>query len=70
MTPARLRQCLDTLRWSQRGLGEALGIDDRQVRRWTSGAYSVPTEVASWLERLAAAHAQHPPPVRRKAEAA
>lgn len=71
MTPTRLRECLALLRWSQRGLAEALRQDERQVRRWASGQYDVPAEVAAWLERLAAHHAQNPPPQdRRRASAA
>lgn len=62
MTPDRLRLALGLLRWSQRGLAEALECDDRLVRRWASGHASVPPEVAAWLEALAAAHAAHPVP--------
>ena len=62
MTPGRLRECLAWLRWSQRGLAEALGCDDRLVRRWAAGTGPVPDEVAAWLERLAAAHAAMPAP--------
>jgi transcriptional regulator with XRE-family HTH domain len=63
MTPARLRECLALLRWSQRGLAEALACDERQVRRWAAGA-TVPPAIAAWLDRLAAYHARNPPPGR------
>ena len=63
MTPARLRECLALLRWSQRGLADATGYDHTQVKRWLAGA-SVPGPVAAWLDRLASYHAKHPPPSR------
>ena len=71
MTPSRLRACLALLRWSQRGLAEALECDDRMVRRWASGEGSVPDEVGAWLERLTAAHEAEPVPQgwRRRAAA-
>lgn len=62
MTPTRLRDCLALLRWSQRGLADALACDDRLVRRWASGDAEVPPEVAAWLDKLAATHQTHPPP--------
>lgn len=57
MTPARLRECLALLRWSQLGLADILGYDPRLVRRWASGARPVPPDVAAWIERAAAFHA-------------
>ncbi len=71
MTPTRFRECLALLRWTQRGLADALDCDDRLVRRWASGAGSVPPEVAAWLERLTAAHEAEPMPQgwRRRAAA-
>lgn len=62
MTPTRLRECLVSLRWSQRGLAEALDCADRLVRRWAAGSASIPPDVADWLETLTAAHLAHPPP--------
>lgn len=62
MTPDRLREILTLLRWTQRGLAEALTCDERLARRWASGAASVPLQVAEWLETLAATHKAHPPP--------
>ena len=64
MNPGRLRECLALLRWSQRGLADALGIDERQVRRWATGQATVPEEIAAWLERRAASIASDPPPAR------
>ena len=67
MNPDRLRECLALLRWSQRGFADALVMDERQVRRWATGAAVIPDQVAAWLERRAAAMAADPPPVRQAA---
>lgn len=53
---------LAALRWSLRGLADALECDDRLVRRWASGGAPVPAEVAAWLRLLGAAHQANPPP--------
>jgi transcriptional regulator with XRE-family HTH domain len=63
MTPTRLHECLAALHWSQRGLADILGMDERQVRRWAAGA-SIPFAVAEWLERLAVFHENNPAPGR------
>lgn len=62
MTPARLRECLAMVRWSQRDLAAAIDYDDRLVRRWASGERPIPEHVAKWLERAAAWHTRNPPP--------
>ena len=63
MTPERLRECLTLLRWSQRGLADALGVHQTTARRWTTGEGTVPANVAQWLEDLTAAHEAQPLPV-------
>jgi DNA-binding transcriptional regulator YdaS (Cro superfamily) len=65
MTPTRLRECLAILRWSQRGLADALGRPEGTVRQWARGAVQIPPDVAAWLEAAARWHARHPPPERR-----
>lgn len=65
MTPDRLRECLALLRWSQRGLADVLAVDERQVRRWATGAYPVPEPVAAWLSAAARWMERHPPPPGR-----
>ena len=70
MTPTRLRECLDLLHWSQRGLADVLAYSEGTVRGWARGAREVPAEVAEWLERLAAVHAAHPTPIGWRREAA
>jgi transcriptional regulator with XRE-family HTH domain len=64
MTPTRLRECLEALRWSQRELAAELGCSDRLVRRWAAGSlgYAVPERVSEWLEVLAPTHIRHPAP--------
>ncbi len=62
MSCSELRDALGALRWSQRGLAEALECDDRLVRRWAAGDAAIPAEVADWLLALAAAHRRHPTP--------
>jgi transcriptional regulator with XRE-family HTH domain len=64
MTPDRFRACLIAIGWTQRGLASLLQMDERQVRRWASGA-TIPSGIAEWLETLARQHEKHPPPVRR-----
>ena len=70
MTSTRLRECLDALGWSQRGLADMLGLHETRVRRWARGLVEVPPEVAQWLETLAATHAAHPLPAGWQHEAA
>lgn len=62
MTQARFLDCLTTLGWSFRHLAERLGIDERRVRRWATGALDVPENVMAWLDRLAAAIEADPLP--------
>jgi transcriptional regulator with XRE-family HTH domain len=64
MTPERLRECLKTLDWTQRGLARLLGRPEGTVRQWLAGVVRVPADVAEWLEALARFHERHPPPVR------
>lgn len=63
MTSDRFRECLALLHWSQRGLADALEMDERQVRRWAAGA-TIPRPIADWLEKLARYHERNPPPQR------
>ena len=56
VTPDRLRECLSSIGWSQRALAERLGLHETRTRRWASGRYPIPENVADWLERLAAVH--------------
>ena len=62
MTPTEFRAALEALRWTQRGVAAVLRCDERQIRRWATGAYPIPERIASWLATLAAFHRAHPPP--------
>lgn len=62
MTHTRLSAILTLLRWSARDLAAAVAMNERTVRRWLSGDYPIPADVADWLETLAAAHAANPAP--------
>ena len=64
MTPTRLRECLDALRWSQRGLADALGRPEGTVRQWARGAVRIPDDVGEWLEKAGRWHEKNPPPAR------
>jgi hypothetical protein len=66
VTADRFRACLDALSWSGRGLAALLNVDERQVRRWASGQYSIPDPIAAWLETLARFHESHPAPMMVK----
>lgn len=64
MTSTRLRECLQILGWTQRGLARLLERQEGTVRQWARGAVQVPDNVVLWLE-IRAKHAEHnPPPIR------
>lgn len=63
MSPDQFRAALASLRWSQRGLADVLGVDERQVRRWAAGA-TIPPAVAAWITKAAAWMDRNPPPSR------
>ena len=56
MTPTRFRACLESIGWSQRALADRLGLHETRTRRWASGRYEVPQNVADWLQCLCDAH--------------
>lgn len=62
MTPTEYRAALESIGWTQRGLAERLGIHETRTRRWATGQYKIPPNVAEWLQRLAAAHEAAPWP--------
>jgi hypothetical protein len=63
VTSDEFRACLKALNWSQRGLAALIGRDERMVRRWGTGQWAIPDDVAGWLTTLAAFHDRHPPPL-------
>jgi DNA-binding transcriptional regulator YdaS (Cro superfamily) len=62
MTPTRYRECLDAIGWTPWGLATRLGVHETRTRRWGTGRYEIPENVARWLERLAQAHDAAPLP--------
>ena len=56
MTPERYVQCLETIRWPNETLAEALGCDESLTEAWAAGLVEVPPKVAAWLDVLALAH--------------
>ena len=66
MTPAELRATLAALGWTTRGLARFLGRPEPSVLNWLRPNYSIPPDVAAWLERRVAAHTRamqdDPPP--------
>ena len=69
MTPTEFRAALVALRWSRRGLADALGRHPSTVDQWGSGRARVPADVAAWLSRAARWHRSNPPPGRESGAA-
>jgi DNA-binding transcriptional regulator YdaS (Cro superfamily) len=76
MTPAAFRAHLGALQWTQHGLAAMLAMNERQVRRWASGATPIPERIAAWVEHAArelpplmaavdAWHENNPPPAKK-----
>lgn len=63
----RLRAALNALHWSQRDFAAVVGRDERTVRRWASGEYSIPPALLAWLEAASAWMRANPPPGTREA---
>ena len=70
MKAAEFRNALALLRWSQRGLAEALDTHPTTVRRWATGTQPIPDNVAAWLTDLATYAAQRRLPAGWRQEAA
>lgn len=64
MNPTRLRECIEAIGWSQRGLAERLGRQEGTVRQWARGVVQIPHDVSDWLEKLARYHTANPAPQR------
>ena len=70
MTPTRLREVLDEMRWSQRDLATLAGCNERLARRWATGEAAVPPMLADWIELRLAMHRAHPAPDWKSRKAA
>lgn len=60
MSPDRIRECLDTLRWNTHDLAARAGVSPVSARRWIAGKSVIPANIAAWLESLAV-QAETPP---------
>lgn len=56
MTPERLRDALQIIRWSGRTLAKTVDVRSSLVSRWISGAEPIPKKVAAWIEALCFVH--------------
>lgn len=56
MTPARFRECLETIRWTEHTLARALECDLALVEAWASGEVEVPMKLSAWLNTMAVHH--------------
>lgn len=64
MSPTRLRECLEMIGWTQRGLARMLGRQEGTVRQWARGVVQIPDEIATPLDKLARYHERNPLPKR------
>jgi hypothetical protein len=62
MTPARFIECLILIRWTPINLASALQCDLSWVEAMEVGNDEIPDGLALWLETLAQAHIDQPPP--------
>jgi len=56
MTPTRLNECLESLRWPSRTLADAFGCQEELVDAWILGFEEIPAKAAAWIEALAQVH--------------
>jgi ribosome-binding protein aMBF1 (putative translation factor) len=59
LTPDEYTEALDAIGWSPHRLAQRLGVHETRTRRWGTGAYPVPENVAKWLRHLARVHEVH-----------
>jgi hypothetical protein len=56
VTPDRLNECLNIIRWSPHALAQSLYIDEATVETWRNGSADIPSNVGSWIEALCFTH--------------
>lgn len=64
MTPKRLRETREALRWSMSDLASAIGYSKANIQQMEMGRVSIPPALARWLERAVRWHEMNPPPTR------
>ena len=62
MTPARFRQCLQSIRWTSIDIVNALQCDLAWIEGLETGEIRIPDDVAGWLDKLACFHDDNQPP--------
>ena len=63
MTPDKFAAAMKTIGWKDAELCRRLGCDSNLPTRWRRGASPVPADVAAWVQDLAWAVQNIPPPV-------
>ena len=64
MTPGRLLTLMAYIGWGQHELARRTGRHRSTIQQWCGGKVRIPSDVAAWLEDLAAYLTQHPGPRR------
>ncbi len=64
MTPARLLTLMTIIGWNQYDLARRTGRPRTTIQQWCNGKVRIPTDVAPWLEDIAAYLMAHPGPRR------
>jgi len=62
MTPGRFRALCTACGWTPQAIALRTGRSRNAGTEWASGRNRVPTDIAAWLERVAAVLAEMPPP--------
>jgi ribosome-binding protein aMBF1 (putative translation factor) len=60
----RLRIAREQIGWSKRQLAAILVRSESSIRAIEDGTYSPSMDVIAWIERLADAHRENPPPLK------
>lgn len=63
MQPDRFRALCTACGWTPQAVALRVGRSRNMGTEWATGRVRVPADVAAWLERVAAALANLPPPV-------
>lgn len=56
MTPERLSECLEIIRWTPDTLARALDCDVSLVDAWLNDLDEIPMKTGAWIEAMALAH--------------
>lgn len=56
MTPERLSECLEIIRWTPNALAQALECDVSLVDAWLNNLDEIPIKTGAWIEAMTLAH--------------